>query len=116
MKKTLQFFLCLMVFGLLASTSLQAQNYPDATSTSDAGISLSVDSPLSEKYEIDYSNSGWTLQTAQQAAVYLDEKSDLISIEVDHQNLRLIITLDLDAPKAIYWNLHKWNDHLSEVR
>ncbi len=116
MKKTLKFFLCLMVFGLCLSSSLQAQNYPDATSTSDTGITLSVDEPLSEKYEIDYSTLGWNTQTAQQAANYLGEKSDLITVEVDAPNSRLILTLDLDAPKAKHWNIHKWNGHLANVR
>ena len=116
MKKRLKTLLSILVFGVfMVSTSL-AQNFPAATSTSDSGIILTQNSPLVEKYEIDFSTFNWTSENADQAAKYLDKKSDLVSVEVDFPNAKLIVTLDLNNPQANGWGLQAWNNHLSTVR
>lgn len=116
MKKNLKIFLSLVVFGLLSVSTLLAQNFPTATSTSDTGIALTTDSPLAEKYEIDFSSFNWTPQVAQQAAEYLDKKSNLITVEVDYPNSKLVLTLDINSPETSNWGLQAWNNHLSTVR
>ena len=105
-----------MVFGIFVVSTSLAQNFPTATSTSDNGVILTEDSPLVEKYEIDFSAFNWTAQVADQAAEYLDKKSDLISIEVDYPNSKLVLTLELTNPQTINWDLQAWNNHLSTVR
>ena len=116
MKKNLKIFVSLMVFGLFALSTSFAQNFPAATSTSDEGVKLTTDSPLAEKYAIDFSTFDWTLEVAEQAATYLDKKSLLISVEVDFPNAQLILTLNQDTPQTSSWNLQAWNNHLSIVK
>ena len=116
MKKNLKIFLSLMVFGIFAVSTSLAQNFPAATSNSDNGVVLTQDSPLVEKYEIDFSTFNWTPQIADQAAKYLDKKSNLISIEVDFPNSKLILTLDINNSQTSDWGLQAWNNHLSTVR
>jgi hypothetical protein len=116
MKKNLKILLSLMVFGIFAVSTSLAQNFPTATSTSDNGVILTQDSPLAEKYEIDFSTFNWTQQIADDAAKYLDEKSNLITVEVDYPNSKLVLTLDLDNPQTTSWGLQAWNNHLSTVR
>ncbi len=116
MKKNLKIFLSLMILGLFIVSTSMAQNFPSATSSSDEGIVLSADSPVVEKYEIDFSTFNWTPANAQQAAEYLDKKSNLITVEADYPNARLILTLNLDAPQTSSWTLQAWNNHLETVR
>ncbi len=116
MKKHFKLVFTLMFFGLFAMSTSLAQNYPDATMSSDEGISLTEESPLGSKYEIDFSTLNWTPQIAQQAAMYLDQKSSLITVEVDYENSRLILHLAVDNPMAQSWKLKHWNDHLSTVK
>ena len=116
MKKNLRIFLSLMFFGLfMVSTSL-AQSFPSATSSSDKGIVLTSDSPLVEEYEIDFSTLNWTSEVADQAALYLDKKSTLISVAVDYPNSKLILTLNINTPQTNSWGLQAWNNHLATVR
>ncbi|MFT5384292.1 MAG: hypothetical protein ACI81W_001693 [Saprospiraceae bacterium] len=116
MKKNLKIFLSLMIFGLLAVSTSLAQNFPVATSTSDNGVTLTQNSPLVEKYEIDFSTFNWTAEIADQAAKYLDKKSNLITLEVDFPNSKLILTLDINNSQTSGWGLQAWNNHLSTVR
>ena len=116
MKKNLRIFLSLMVFGLFVVSSSLAQNYPSATASSDEGVVLTSDSPLVETYEIDFSTFNWTPAIADEAALYLDKKSNLISVEVDYPNTRLVLTLNINTPQTSSWNLQAWNNHLATVR
>ena len=116
MKKNLRIFLSLMVFGLFVVSSSLAQNYPLATASSDEGVVLTSDSPLVETYEIDFSTFNWTQTIADEAALYLDKKSNLISVEVDYPNTRLVLTLNINTPQTSSWNLQAWNNHLATVR
>ena len=65
---------------------------------------------------MDISTKGWTMNEAVVAANYLAEKSDLINVEVDFPSQKMILTLDLDAPKASSWGVANWNIHLIQVR
>ena len=116
MKKRLKILLSIMAFGVFLVSTSQAQNFPAATSTSDSGIILAENSPLVEKYEIDFSTFNWTVQNADQAADYLDKKSNLISVEVDYPNSKLVLTLDINNPQTSTWGLQAWSNHLSTVR
>lgn len=116
MKKKLRILLSLLVFGLFVVGTSLAQNFPAATSTSDNGVILTQDSPLVEKYEIDFSTFNWTPQIAEQAAKFLDNKSNLITVTVDYPHSKLILKLDLNNPQTSGWGLQAWNNHLSTVR
>jgi hypothetical protein len=116
MKSKLKFILFTLVFGLLLSSSVIAQSNPGATVSSDNGITLSMVDPLSENYDIDISDRGWTLEESQEAVVYLESKSKFISLELDYSNQKLILTLELNAPEASSWDVGQWNEHLVQVR
>lgn len=116
MKKHLKIFCSLIVFGLFVVSTTMAQDFPDVTMSSDEGLVLPSDSPVVEKYEIDFSNFNWTPENAQQGATYLDSKSDLISIEVDYPNQKLVVTLDLNSPVVYFWTKKQWDLHLANVR
>ena len=116
MKANLKIFLSFLVFGLFVSNSAIAQSNSEATLSSDTGITLSLADPLGETYDIDISERGWTMAEAQFAVTYFEEKSELIDIELDYPGQKFAITLDLDAPVAVNWNVEKWNQHLYQVK
>lgn len=116
MKKNLKIFCSLIAFAFLAVSTTFAQDYPDATMSSDSGITLPSDSPIVEKYEIDFSTFNWTEENAVQGATYLDEKSDLVTVKADFENSRLVVTLDLQSPIVQNWTMVQWRTHLKNVR
>ena len=116
MKSKFKFFLFALVLGLFVTNSAIGQSNPSATVSSDNGITLSQTNPLGETYDIDISDKGWTLEEAQSAVIYFEEKSNLIDLELDYANQKFILTLDLDAPEASTWNIQKWNEPLVSVR
>ena len=116
MKSQLKIFLLTLVLGVLASSPALAQSNPEATVSSDQGVTLSVGDPLVETYDIDISEKGWSQNEAEAAVTYFEAKSHLIDLELDYPNQKLILTLDLDAPEVANWNVHTWNEHLVNVR
>ena len=103
-------FLSVLAFGLFLSSAAFAQNSATAQISADVETILLPDGPLAENYEVYFSN--WSQQDAQKIANHLDEKSAIISLEVDYPNSKLLITLDLDAPEANNWGFEEWKHHL----
>ena len=116
MKSQFKFYLLTLVLGVFISSSALAQSNPEATVSSDNGVTLSVEDPLTEAYDIDISQKGWSLDEAQAAIIYFENKSELIDLELDYPNQKLVLTLDLDAPEVTNWNVLTWNEHLVNVR
>jgi len=116
MKSNLKLFLMTLVIGLLTGTSANAQSNPPATFSSDKGIVLSSQHPLSETYDIDISKQGWTKAQAKEALVYLEDQTEVIGLELDYTNKKLILTLELDAREAKGWDFKKWSEHLATIK
>ena len=114
MKTNLKVFISFLIFGLFVSSSVFAQSNPGATLSSDTGVTLSLSDDLSDTYDIDISQRNWTLDEAQFAVTYFEEKSELIDIELDYPNQKFILKLDLDAQAT--WTVEKWNEHLYQVK
>lgn len=95
---------------LLAQSSL-----PTATFNSDTGITLDVNSSLSDTYEIDISLFGYSDADATSAAKFIESKSDLLTAKSDFANKRIIITLKRTNSNATGWTLADWNNHLKNV-
>lgn len=105
-----------LVLGLFVTTFVAAQSNPPANFSSDSGIMLSTDHPLSNTYDIDISNQGWTLEDARKVIVYFTEQSNLIDLKLDYPGKKMILTLMPDAPEAKGWDMEKWSEHLARIR
>ena len=124
MKSNLKFILFSLVIGLfMSSSSAIAQSNPDLLLlSSDTGITLMAEGPngesydLAETYDIDFSNRVWSIIDAQNAEKYFEEKSHLIDLELDYNNKKFILKLDLNAPGTANWDVYQWNHHLANVR
>ena len=89
-------------------------NYPLATLSSDYGIQIDMDSPLSEVYEIDYKSMGWSSSHASETLSFLNDFSKYLSFEMKGE--KLIMILDLNHAETQTWDLVKWNSYLKTIR
>jgi len=103
-------FLSVLAFGLFLSSAAFAQNSATAQISADVETILLPDGPLAENYEVYFSN--WSQQDAQKIANHLDEKSELISLEVEYLNSKLVISVELDAATANNRGFEEWKHHL----
>ena len=122
MKSQFKIIFLTLVLGVFASNSILAQSIPEAKLSSDYGITLSGEDPLGEStavvetYVIDFSNRAWSFYDAQNAENYFESKSHLIDLQLDYNNKKFILVLDLDAPETVNWDVNQWNHHLVNVR
>ena len=116
MKSNFKLFFLTLALGLLAGTSVYAQSNPSATFSSDQGIVLSTNQPLGDTYVIDISRSGYTEAQAKETLVYLEDQTELIGLELDYTNKKIILTLELDAQEAKNWDFRKWSEHLATIK
>ena len=113
MKRIVILSISLMLFT--CTTLIGQSSNPTATCSADTGITIDPQTPLSPVYDLDFSANDWTPSQAQQAANRLDEKSELISIQVNYTEKKLEITLDLSNPSTNGWNVAEWNTHLATI-
>ena len=116
MNSNFKHLLLTLILGLFVTTFVAAQSNPSANFSSDSGILLSPDHPLSKTYNIDISSQGWTIEEARTVIVYFTEQSNLIDMELDYPSKKVILTLLTDAPEAKGWDIEKWSEHLARIR
>lgn len=104
----------LVLFLFPAIHLIGQDSYPKATFSADSGITLDINSQLSDTYEIDIAKLGYSEADATNAVNFIQSKSDRITAKVDYAGKRIIIGLKQDN-EAQAWTLENWNEHLKNV-
>ena len=116
MKSNFKILLSLLVFVMLMSSSVFAQNMTKAELTPENGIVLSGDNSVQGQYEIDIADFNWSEEFAKEKAISLSEQSEFIYLELDYPNQKIILSLFLDAPEVLDWTKEMWDTHVSTVQ
>ena len=114
MKSQIKIFLLTLVLGLFISNSAfgQAQSSFDIQLNNDYTMTLNYGLSESGTYVGDVSQFASNMPDQQTADQFMEQfERDYVSIEVDLQSQKAMVTLELNATTST-WSKEQWNEHL----